>query len=102
MGITHATAAPGSDSGDGKISHNAWDEDHVGGIAEALIAALGDLIVGTGPDTAAILTAGADDYVLTAASGEATGLIWAAATGGGGGTPAESAAALIHAYTIFR
>lgn len=28
MGITHATAAPGSDSGDGKISHNAWDEAH--------------------------------------------------------------------------
>jgi hypothetical protein len=29
MTITHATAAPGVDSGDGKISHNAWDEDHV-------------------------------------------------------------------------
>jgi hypothetical protein len=28
MGIKHATAAPGTDSGDGKISHNAWDEDH--------------------------------------------------------------------------
>jgi hypothetical protein len=28
MGIHHATAAPGTDSGDGKISHNAWDEDH--------------------------------------------------------------------------
>jgi hypothetical protein len=29
MPITHATVAPGTDSGDGKISKNAWDEDHV-------------------------------------------------------------------------
>lgn len=29
MGITHATAATGSDSGDGKISKNAWNESHV-------------------------------------------------------------------------
>jgi len=28
MGITHATPAPGSESGDGKLSHDAWDEDH--------------------------------------------------------------------------
>jgi len=31
MGITHATAATGTDSGDGKISKNAWNEEHVGG-----------------------------------------------------------------------
>jgi hypothetical protein len=47
-------------------------------------AAKGDLIVGTAADTAAILTAGTNDYVLTAASGETTGLKWAAAAGGGG------------------
>lgn len=29
MGVTHATAATGTDSGDGKISKNAWNEDHV-------------------------------------------------------------------------
>jgi hypothetical protein len=29
MSITHATPAPGTDSGDGRISHNAWDEEHV-------------------------------------------------------------------------
>jgi hypothetical protein len=46
-------------------------------------AALGDLIVGTGNNTAAILTAGADGLVLTADDGEATGLKWAAAAGGG-------------------
>jgi len=42
-------------------------------------AALGDLIVGTGPDAASILTAGADGLVLTTDDGEATGLKWAAA-----------------------
>jgi hypothetical protein len=49
----------------------------------SIIAAKGDLIVGTANDTAAVLTAGTNDYVLTAASGEATGLKWAAAAGGG-------------------
>jgi hypothetical protein len=28
MGITHTTAATGTDSGDGRISKNAWNEDH--------------------------------------------------------------------------
>ena len=40
--------------------------------------AKGDLIVGTGADTFAKLTVGTNDYVLTAASGESTGLKWAA------------------------
>jgi hypothetical protein len=39
-------------------------------------AAKGDLIVGTGENTAAILTVGTNGKVLTAASGEATGLKW--------------------------
>jgi len=39
MGITHATAATGSDSGDGKISKNAWNADHVGGIVPNVIYA---------------------------------------------------------------
>lgn len=46
-------------------------------------AAKGDLIVGTGNDTAAVLTAGTNDYLLSAASGEATGLKWVAAPAGG-------------------
>jgi len=53
------------------------------GIPETLIAAKGDLIVGTANDTAGILTVGTNDYVLTADSGEATGLKWAAAAAGG-------------------
>ena len=40
--------------------------------------AKGDLVVGTGADTFAKLTVGTNDFVLTAASGEATGLKWAA------------------------
>ena len=40
--------------------------------------AKGDLIDWTGADTFAKLTVGTNDYVLTAASGESTGLKWAA------------------------
>ena len=40
--------------------------------------ALGDLVAGTGADTFAKLTVGANDTVLTADSGTATGLKWAA------------------------
>jgi len=47
------------------------------------IDAKGDLVVGTGADTFARLAVGTNNYVLTAASGEATGLKWAAAAGGG-------------------
>jgi hypothetical protein len=48
----------------------------------SIIAAKGDLIVGTANDTAAILTAGTNGKVLTAASGEATGLKWDTAAAG--------------------
>jgi hypothetical protein len=41
------------------------------------IDALGDLIVGTGDDTFSRLAVGSDGHLLTAASGEATGLIFA-------------------------
>ena len=67
----------------------------------SIIAAKGDLIVGTANDTAAVLTAGANGKVLTAASGEATGLKWDTAAGGGG-SPADVAASLITAYSLFR
>jgi hypothetical protein len=46
------------------------------------IDAKGDLIAGTGADTFARLAVGTNDYVLTAASGETTGLKWAAVPGG--------------------
>jgi hypothetical protein len=54
------------------------------------IDAKGDLVVGTGADTFARLAVGTNDYVLTAASGETTGLIWAA--------PASSSGPAFRAY----
>ena len=73
-------------------------------IPKSLINAKGDLIAGTADDTAGILTVGTNNYVLTADSGESTGLKWAAPTTGtvtnvtgtapivssGGATPAIS------------
>jgi hypothetical protein len=47
------------------------------------IDAKGDLVAGTGADAFSRLAVGANDTVLTAASGEATGLKWAAPAGGG-------------------
>jgi len=69
----------------------AWAAAAGGGdiTTDAAWAAKGDLIVGTANDTAGILTAGTNDYVLTAASGETTGLKWAAASGGAQSLPAD-------------
>lgn len=54
-----------------------------GAIPETLIDAKGDVIVGTAADTAARLGVGSNGQVLTADSGEASGVKWAAPAGGG-------------------
>lgn len=46
------------------------------GIPATIIDAKGDLIAGTAADTVARLAVGANDLLLTAASGESTGLKW--------------------------
>jgi hypothetical protein len=53
-----------------------------GVVQNSIVDAKGDLIAATGSDAVSRLAVGTDTYVLTADSGEATGLIWAApATG---------------------
>ena len=49
---------------------------------DTIFDAKGDLAVGTGADTASKLTVGANDTVLVAASGEATGAKWSATLAG--------------------
>ena len=48
------------------------------GIPESIIAAKGDIIVGTANDTPAVLSVGTNTYTLVADSGEATGLKYVA------------------------
>ena len=50
-------------------------------IPETLINAKGDLVVGSAADTAARLGVGSNDQVLTADSGQATGVKWASFSG---------------------
>jgi len=65
-----------------------WLEVNTGTfIAETLIDAKGDLVVGSADNTAARIAVGTDGFVLTADSAEATGVKWAASSGGGGSTP---------------
>ena len=51
-------------------------------LQNSLVDAQGDLLAASGDNTIARLAVGTDTYVLTADSGEATGLIWAAPTTG--------------------
>lgn len=61
-------------------------DDNGGAVATDVIwDAKGDLAGGTGADTAVKLVVGTNDQVLTAASGETTGMKWATAAAGGGG-----------------
>lgn len=53
--------------------------------------AKGDLVVGTGANTASKLTVGTDGYVLTADTNEATGLKWSAVSGGASVTVSATA-----------
>lgn len=63
--------------------------DHDSGLHVILLTGKGALVSASAQDTPATLPVGTDGYVLTAASGEATGLQWA--TIGPGGVPVDHA-----------
>lgn len=68
-----------------KTATSTWENVSTVIGTDSLWAAKGDLVVGTGNDTASILTAGATNgHVLMVDSSTATGLKWAAETGGVG------------------
>lgn len=56
------------------------------GVQASIVDAKGDLIAATAADAVARLPVGSNGQVLTAASGEATGLAWATPTGSGAGS----------------
>ncbi len=68
--------------------------------AHSLIAAAGDLIVGSGPEHDQRLPVGTDGQVLTADSGAAAGIAWADPTGGGGGSSLEYVAVTVTSADI--
>lgn len=61
-------------------------------ILDALIAAKGDILVGTADNTPAVLTVGANDTVLMADSGETAGLKWAAPAAPAASAPGDAQA----------
>lgn len=66
-------------------SGSAWEAVSVGVAADAIFNAAGDLVVGTGADTAARLAIGTSGYVLTS---NGTTAAWAAASSGAVATDA--------------
>jgi hypothetical protein len=63
---------------------SAQDLGAVTGIAATIVDAKGDIIAATAADTVARLPVGSNGQVLTAASGQTTGLQWATPSGGTG------------------
>ena len=62
---------------------DATNVDSAGAVMNSDLDGKGELLVGDGSGDPTALAVGTNDYVLTADSGEATGVKWAAASGGG-------------------
>jgi hypothetical protein len=67
---------------DGADVTDATNVEAAGAIMETLLDVKGDLLVATADNTVIRLPVGTNDYVLTADSGEASGVKWAAASTG--------------------
>ncbi len=63
-------------------AHEAASDPHSGYVLESLFDAKGDLLAASADNTPAKLTAGSNGQILSADSGEATGLKWIAAVSG--------------------
>ena len=64
---------------------DATNVDAAGAVMNSDLDTKGELLVGDGSGDPSALSVGANGYILTADSSEATGIKWAAAQGGGGG-----------------
>jgi hypothetical protein len=67
---------------------DATNVNAAGAVMESDVDAKGDIFVATANNTLTRLAVGTDTHVLTADSGEASGVKWSAASGGGGGITA--------------
>jgi len=80
----HSHASTGLQAGQldhGTALTGLTDDDHTQYILKAIFDAKGDLISASAADTPVLLGVGTDGYVLTADSGETSGLAWSPASG---------------------
>ncbi len=71
----HGVSARDFDETNSHVNDNSTDV-HTQYVTKALVDAKGDLVTATADNTPARLAVGTNDFILTAASGETTGLVW--------------------------
>lgn len=79
-GVASGVAALDADGDVNNAAGNKITGGAGGGISETIVNAKGDLIAATANDAVTRLAVGSDGQLLTAASGQSTGLQWAAVT----------------------
>ena len=71
----HGVSARDFDETNSHVNDSSTDV-HTQYVTKALVDAKGDLVTATADNTPARLAVGTNDFILTAASGETTGLVW--------------------------